>query len=405
MTARLLAGTGTGPPSPARHLEIHGPARERPDLIEAVGEAGLRGRGGASFPTAVKLAAAARRRGRRSVLVNAGEGEPMSAKDAVLLELAPHLVLDGALAAAGAIGARDVVIAVRANAPHALDAISAACAERATRVRVRVVEVPVAYLAGQELALLRYADGGPLLPRTTPPLPVERGLRGGPTLVQNAETLAHVALIDRHGPAWFRAAGTPEHPGTALVTVGGAVERPGVMEIACGTPWTDVLAAAGGPAEPIEALLVGGYHGTWIPEHDLAALRLDGANLAAGVLVALGESACPARELAGVVSWLAGQIAGQCGPCAHGMPAVAQLLERVVEGSAPAGAGEQLLRWASDLRGRGACHLPDGAMRFMTSGLRVFAPELADHARNGPCRACRRAPTLIAPPTATAAAA
>jgi NADH:ubiquinone oxidoreductase subunit F (NADH-binding) len=405
MTPRLLAGAGTGPPSLPRHLEIHGPPRERPDLIEAVREAGLRGRGGASFPTAVKLAGAARGRGRRSVLVNGAEGEPMSAKDALLLELAPHLVLDGALAAADAIGARDVVIAVRANAPHALAAVRRACAERPARARVRVIAVPVAYLAGQELALLRFADGGSLLPRTAPPLPVERGLRGGPTLVQNAETLAHVALIDRHGPAWFRAAGTPEHPGTALVTVGGAVRRPGVVEVACGTSWADVLAAAGGPTEPTQALLVGGYHGAWIPERDLAALRLDGANLAAGVVVALGASACPARELAGVVRWLAGQVAGQCGPCAHGMPAVAGLLERLVAGTAQTGAGEQLLRWSADLRGRGACHLPDGAMRFMTSGLRVFAPELADHARHGPCDACRCRPALAVPPTATAAAA
>jgi NADH:ubiquinone oxidoreductase subunit F (NADH-binding) len=405
MSARLLAGVHDGPLSLAQHLAVHGRPRDRADLIDAVREAGLRGRGGASFPTAVKLAAAARGRGRRSVLVNGAEGEPMSAKDALLLELAPHLVLDGALAAAAAIGARDVVIAVRANAPHALAAVRRACAERRPRARVRVIEAPVAYLAGQELALLRFADGGPLLPRTAPPLPVERGLRGGATLVQNAETLAHLALIDRHGPAWFRAVGTPEHPGTALVTVGGAVHRPGVVEIACGTPWSQVLAAAGGATEDTQALLVGGYHGRWVPEHELAALRLDGANLAAGVVVALGASACPARELARVVRWLAGQIAGQCGPCANGLPAVAGLLDRLVGGTAPAGAGEQLVRWAGDLEGRGACHLPDGAMRFMTSGLRVFAPDVADHARHGPCDACHRPPVLAVPIPATAVAA
>jgi NADH:ubiquinone oxidoreductase subunit F (NADH-binding) len=410
--ARLLAGTSSEPLALAEHLDVHGPPRERPDLVEAVRDSGLRGRGGASFPAAVKLAGAARRRGPRSVLVNGAEGEPMSAKDALLMELAPHLVLDGALAAASAIGARDVVIAVRAGAPAAIAAMRRACAERTTRCRVRVIEAPAAYLAGQEVALLRFADGGPLLPRATPPLPVERGLRGRPTLVQNAETLAHIALIDRHGADWFRHAGVPDHPGTALLTVAGAVRRPGVIEIECGTPWPHVLAAAGGATEPLQALLVGGYHGAWIAEQDLAALRLDdvslaqhGATLAAGVIVALGASACPAREIAGAMHWLAGQIAGQCGPCIHGMPAVADLVGRVVAGTAPPGWHEQLTRWCSDLEGRGACHLPDGAMRFLASGLHAFGAEFADHAGHGPCDDCHRPRTLLVPPALKTAAA
>ena len=405
--ARLLAGTESGPLSLDGHLAVHGPARDRAGLLETVERSGLRGRGGASFPTAVKMHGAARHRGPRTVLVNGAEGEPLSAKDRVLMELAPHLVLDGALASARAIDARHVVVAVRGDATAAIDALHRAVGERGLRGRVRVIPVPVAYLAGQEMALINHLEGGRLLPRTVPPLPVERGLSNRATLVQNPETLAHVALIDRHGPEWFRQVGTEAHPGTALLTVAGAVRDPGVLEIACGDPLATALAAAGGTTEALHGVLVGGFHGTWIPGPDVNAVRLDdaslapyGAGLAAGVTVALGESACPAREIAAVMAWLAGQIAGQCGPCANGMPAIARLLEEVVSGTSPPGAREQLERWSGDLVGRGACHLPDGAVRFLASGLRVFGEDLAGHARRGPCPACRRPLTLMPVPTA-----
>jgi len=182
---RLLAGVhGDRPLSLNEHVAIHGelpPAG--PELFEALVDAGLRGRGGASFPTGVKLRSVAGRRGSKAVLVNGAEGEPMSAKDRVLLRTAPHLVLDGAIAAATAIGARPVVVAVPQDAQRALEALRAAVAERRDARRVEIVPVPVAYLAGEETALIRHLDGGALKPATTPPLPFERGLRRRPTLV------------------------------------------------------------------------------------------------------------------------------------------------------------------------------------------------------------------------------
>jgi NADH:ubiquinone oxidoreductase subunit F (NADH-binding) len=212
--------------------------------------------------------------------------------------------------------------------------------------------------------------------------------------VQNPETLAHVALIARHGPAWFREAGTPHDPGTALVTVSGAVARPGVLEIAHGDTLTAVLARVGGVTERRRAVLVGGFHGTWlaadVAEHlalDARSLAHHDATLAAGVVFVLGESSCPVGEVASIVGWLAGQSAGQCGPCANGLPAVASELARIADGR---GRTELVLRWAGQLGGRGACHLPDGVVRLVRSALDAFAPEFADHERHGPCALCDR---------------
>jgi NADH:ubiquinone oxidoreductase subunit F (NADH-binding) len=403
---RLLAGVrGDAPLSLAGHEAVHGPApAPGPGLIEAAQLAGLRGRGGAGFPTAVKLRGVASQRGPRSVLVNGAEGEPLSGKDRVLMRLAPHLVLDGAMAAAAAVGAREVVVAVRADGAGAVESLRRALAERAGDPASTIVTVPVAYLAGEESALIRHLDGGPLKPVVVPPLPFERGLRRRPTLVQNPETLAHLALIARHGPEWFRGLGTPAHSGTALVTVAGEVARPGVQEVACGTPLDAVIAAAGGATQALRAVLIGGYHGTWIPARAIGAVTLDdeglsayGATLAAGVVVALGESACPVQELAQTMWWLAEQSARQCGPCSHGLPALAAMLAAIASGTAPPDAGDRLVLWGKQVTGRGACRLPDGAVRFLASGLRVFAAELDEHARRGPCRACPK-PTVLAAP-------
>jgi NADH:ubiquinone oxidoreductase subunit F (NADH-binding) len=401
---RLLAGLRRDLPlSLPEHEQIHGAGGSHARrLLEAVELAGLRGRGGASFPTAVKMSDVARRRGPRSLLVNAAEGEPMSSKDRALLRLAPHLVLDGALAAADAVGARTIVIAIPEDAAAARSALQGAIAERSIRRRFSVAPVPPTHLAGEESALINYLNGGPLKPTLVPPRPSERGIRRRPTLVQNPETLAHIALIDRHGPEWFRQLGPATHPGSALVTLSGAVRNHGVHEIACGLRLGSLLReAGGGMLEPLRGVLVGGYHGAWIPADQIDSVTLDdvslsthGGNLGAGVIVALGQSACPVQELARAIDWLASESAGQCGPCSNGLPALANLLSAMAAGRAPEDARRRLARWSTDLVGRGACKLPDGAVRFLQSGVRVFATELAEHEQGGPCRSCARPPTL-----------
>jgi NADH:ubiquinone oxidoreductase subunit F (NADH-binding) len=414
--ARLLAGIRSDRPlSFDEHLAVHGPlaALEGPAIIEAAGRAGILGRGGAGFPMERKLRAVAERGGRKVVVANGVEAEPMSAKDRVLLASAPHLVLDGVAAAAMAVGAREAIVCVPATAPVVRTAVEDAVRERRDwgRLRLRVAPVPPRYVAGEETALIHHLDGGPLKPTFTPPRPFERGVGRRPTLVQNVETLAHLALVARHGPRWFRQTGRQTSPGTMLVTLGGAVHTPGVIEVPGGTTLADALMFGGGPSEEIDSVVVGGYFGAWLPAPSSLGLALDerelghhGAAVGAGVIVAMPSSSCGVAELARVVSWLAGQSARQCGPCANGLPAIAGALNRIAVGRAERGSRAQLLRWAGMVRNRGACRHPDGVVRLLTSALRTLDEDLRDHELNGPCDACAR-PPLLATPTPEALAA
>ncbi|MGZ6641417.1 MAG: NADH-ubiquinone oxidoreductase-F iron-sulfur binding region domain-containing protein [Solirubrobacteraceae bacterium] len=402
---RMLAGTsGYGPASLAEHRAVHGPVQAPPDLIRACERAGLRGRGGALFPTAVKLRAVAAGRGRKFVVVNGAEGEPMSLKDRVLLERAPHLVLDGAVAAADAVGAEAIVVAVPHARVHARAAVAGAIAEREDGTRMSVAGVPDAFLSGEETALIQALEGRAPRPTLTPPRPAQRGLKGRPTLVQNAETLAQLALIARHGWAWFRGLGPESHPGSTLISLGGCVHGAGVHEIALGMELGELLDASGGYTEPVRAVLIGGYHGTWVDAADAATLRLEdddmaaaGLRMGAGVVVALPQSACPVAEVSAVMTWLAGETAGQCGPCVHGLEAIAGQLAALREGRAGVDTLRRLHRWGAQVTGRGACHHPDGSARFLFSALEVFEPDLELHRRFGACEGCDRAGILETP--------
>lgn len=380
-------------------------------LIDAVAAAGLRGRGGAAFPTATKLRAVAKRRGRHALVVNAAESEPLSAKDTRLLELAPHLVIDGALLAAEAVRAGEVVLAVKQTAWEAQAAVHAALAERRDARRVRLRALTPAYLAGEESALIRGLNGGPVKPTVVPPGPYERGLRSRPTLVANAETLAHLALIARHGAEWFRELGTADHAGSALVTIGGAVERPGVYETPLGIPIAAIVAGADDRDAALRAVLIGGYSGSWIDgarlttTFDNAALRAHGAAVGAGIVTALPVDACPVAEVARVVRWMTAQNAGQCGPCVHGLDAIADAVWSLAAGTAARNASTRLDRWCDQVDGRGACHHPDGVVRFLRSALSVFAAEFDDHRQHGPCRRCPWPSVLAVPDSRTPVAA
>jgi len=395
---RLLAGLQPNGAAMtlADHERIHGPLpRPSPEeLIEVVERSGLRGRGGADFPTARKLQSVAQRRRGAVLIVNGSETEPASAKDRLLLSRLPHLVLDGAVLAASAIGAREVFVKVGQSASGTVRALEGAVGVRADgKLKVQVVTGPEGYVAGEERAVVHYFNGGAPLPTFAPPLPFERGYRGRPTLVQNPETLAQIALVARYGDRWYRELGTDTDPGSALVTISGAVAAPGVYELAFGTPMIDLLAAAGGSTEPLRALLVGGYFGTWVDSESAFRLRLAredlrsvGCSLGSGVLIALGQSSCGLHESARVIGYLADQSAGQCGPCVFGLRAIADAVGALAAGVGGEREGERVLRWAAEIRGRGACHHPDGAARFVESALSVFAPEIEAH-RHSRCTA------------------
>lgn len=399
LVPRLLAGIRRDRPlSLAEHLAQHGAlqaprAASLSDLVEA---SGLQGRGGAAFPVAQKLAAVRAQPGRPVVVVNATEGEPLSGKDKVLLRHVPHLVLDGGVALAVEVGTNDVVIAVSRTAQAEKNVLDAAIAERRARrvdrrVDVRIATVPEGFVAGEETALVHYLNGGPPVPTMVPPRPFEHGVDGRPTLVQNVETVAHLALIAHYGAAWFRRLGTGEEPGTALFTVSGAVRRPGVHEAELGIPLRELVELSGGVTEAPQAFLVGGYFGTWFTAADARTLTLDdaclgarGGGLGARAIAVLPEDACGLAETARVARFLADESAGQCGPCVHGLAAIAATLERATE----LGGGDErdrLRRSCTQVPGRGACRHPDGAVRFVASAMAAFAEEFEAHCAHRRC--------------------
>jgi NADH:ubiquinone oxidoreductase subunit F (NADH-binding) len=270
-------------------------------------------------------------------------------------------------------------------------------------VAVRLVELPARYVASEESALVNFLNTGEARPTDTPPRPYERGVRGRPTLVDNVETLANVALIARYGPDWFRALGSAAAPGTMLATVGGAVGTPGVRELPLGTTVSAALGASGGVAEPVGAVLVGGFGGNWVAMPAAAELPLTpedlaaaGGSLGVGMLLALPARACGLAETARIVRYLAGESAMQCGPCMFGLPSIARDLEMLTFGGRPE-VLDRLRRRLGVVRGRGACAHPDGAVRLAASALTVFAADVHAHAEGRPCAGIRVASGIRVP--------
>ncbi len=368
------------------HRSLHGPVPDlsEADLIAACSTVGLNGRGGAGFPFARKLSSLGS--GRRVVVVNATESEPASLKDRVLLERFPHLVLDGAEVVARAVGARDLWIAVHSDVQSAHLARVLAERDQPRRIRVRVQVVEGGFVSGEARAVIRALDGGPVLPPGRRELPTERGVGGRPTLLSNVETFAQVAVLASRGPAEFARVGTRHEPGTTLLTVAGAVSRPGVFEVPIGTSVDAVLSAAG--AGHVAALAIGGYHGAWLPPRpDLAlshrSLTGAGGTLGAGVVLVLDERTCALGELTRVAAWLAAESAGQCGPCRFGLPALVRDLTGIARGQVQS--THDARRHAGLVLRRGACAHPDGASRFVTTGLTCLQDEVQRHRHHGGC--------------------
>jgi NADH:ubiquinone oxidoreductase subunit F (NADH-binding) len=341
---------------------------------------------------------AARRAGPRPVLlVNAMEGEPASGKDHYLLTYAPHLVLDGAELVAMAVGASTVVVCVPAERRALIAGVQQALGQRRSlpyeRPNCQVKALPGRYISGEESALVSAVAGKAGVPQFRPDKSL--GLRVGrqAALVHNAETLAHVALIGRHGAHWFRQVGAPEAPGTSLVTISGAVSHQGILEVETGMPLDEIISAAR-PVPDVQAVLVGGYGGTWVAAHNLSVpfspqgLKAVGAAMGAGVLLVLATGSCGLLETETIARYLAGESAGQCGPCLFGLPAIAEDLALLVRGRCQPKDLERLRARCGLVAGRGACRHPDGAVRLVNSALAVFQADVNYHMRYGPCPGC-----------------
>jgi NADH:ubiquinone oxidoreductase subunit F (NADH-binding) len=382
--ARLLAGVAHGRPVDlARHRAVHGELRVHDqDALAALTErVRLLGRGGAAFPVAVKLRAMPT--GRKShVMVNGSESEPASQKDRTLLRLVPHLVLDGALVVAAALRTTQVTVVVHDQAAAA--AVRAAARQRRDASRVRVVVTEGGFVSGEVRAAMRAVDGRPPVPPGRRVLPHEHGLGGAPTFASNVETFAQLALVASLGADRFAEVGSPEEPGTMLLTLVGDVPHPGVVEVPSGLSLSALLPGQETDPRPV---LVGGYHGSWVRDVGglvltRPALRAAGAPLNAGVIARLSRDTCPLAEVAAVGSWLAAQSAGQCGPCFFGLPAVAHDLGALLRGL---DARADLARRVGQLPGRGACAHPDGAAMFVRTALAALADEVEVHRGHGGC--------------------
>ncbi|RFA12967.1 hypothetical protein B7R21_08960 [Subtercola boreus] len=393
----FVAGTHAGY---RQHAATFGPlplARIGTPFITTLEASGLTGRGGAGFPAWRKLAAteAARAaspwRGSAVVIANGAEGEPRSLKDETLLQNAPHLVIDGLLVMAAVVSASKVYLYTTAGS---LPFVRAALDERADARHILLREAPETFISGEASAVANAIENGVALPTDRIVRLSESGVKKRPTLVQNVETLAHVALIARFGARWFGGVGSDRDPGTRLVTVSGDVQNEQVLEVAGDTSVREILAACGTVPADVSAVLVSGYHGAWVPAEQLD-LRLSDAGLSglgaqpgAGILFVLGSKRCGIVATAEIVEYLASQSAGQCGPCMFGLPAIADLFVQVARGRASRRAVTELQRLTKSVVGRGSCHHPDGTSRLVLSALSVFSADLQRH-QSGQCIAGR----------------
>ncbi|WP_258067031.1 NADH-ubiquinone oxidoreductase-F iron-sulfur binding region domain-containing protein [Arthrobacter sp. GMC3] len=354
-------------------------------FISVLEASGLTGRGGAAFSSWRKLAATDQGQGgsvlaaKPVVIANGAEGEPLSFKDKTLLTHAPHLVIDGLLIASRAVSASLLYLY---TTPAAASAVEDALAERHDARKIKVVQAPETFIAGEASAVVNSIANGIALPLDSRRRLSESGVKSRPTLVLNVETLAHVALIARHGSGWFRTAGSDRDPGTRLVSVSGYVAEQ-VLQVEGDARLADILASAGVELSQVEAVLVGGYHGRWVRPLDYRLSPTGPENHVvhpgAGVLHVLAASECGLESTARILASLAGASARQCGPCMFGLPAMAGVLNAIAYGDRDPGLVGELERLGKLVTGRGACHHPDGTARMVGSALDTFSEDVRAH--------------------------
>ena len=353
------------------------------DILDLLDAAGLTGRGGAAFSTAVKVRAAGEEGA--AVIVNACDGEIGAAKDGYVVE--HHL--------AELVRGAELVTPARARSVRYAAHRGSAAATTLQRAGLDVIEAPARYVSSEETSLISLAGGGLARPMTKR-MPFVRGGRDSagrtvrPTVVINAETVWRVAQIAAHGPAWFRSFGTAAEPGPRLVTLTGAVQHPGVLDTEAGVPLAGLLDAAG--ADPAARhLVIGGLGGVVAPLADArevtwstADLARFGGSVGPGVIQVLDPQQCPVEVVGAYLALAASETAGQCGPCMFGVPALSAAWgDLVVDGPSPARLDVVRAR-AGLLPDRGACRFPDGVARFTASALGALEPHLDAH-RTGRC--------------------
>jgi NADH-quinone oxidoreductase subunit F len=395
----------------------HGPDA----VVEALTQAGLRGRGGGGFPTGRKWAGVRAQAGTdRYVVVNGAEGEPGTFKDRAILRTNPFQVVEGLIIAAYAVGATEVIVGLKASFAREREALAAAVGEMQAagicrECTVTMVEGPDEYLFGEEKALLEVIEGRPPMPRILPPhehglfatapqlgwtaTDVEPGHRPGgrpesnPTLVNNVETLANVPVILARGPEWYRGLGTAESPGNLVCTVVGDVRTPAVAEIEMGTPLRTALdGIGGGPAagRAVKAVFSGVANAvvtaadldTPVSYEGLAAV---GSGLGAGGFIVYDDTACMVEVARQFSRFLYIESCGQCLACKRGTGEITARLERIEAGTGSTADIAEIGAWLAQVTDGNRCYLPVEEQAVVASLLRRFPEEFDEHLVGGGC--------------------
>ncbi|QAA76862.1 MAG: NADH-ubiquinone oxidoreductase chain F [Candidatus Bipolaricaulis sibiricus] len=380
-------------------------------VLDLVKRSGLRGRGGAGFPTGIKWSAVRTAADpERYVVCNADEGEPGTFKDRLILEGDPHKLLEGMALAGYAVGAHVGIVYIRGEYGLSIARTQRAIAQAEAlgilgdRVfdtdfafRIEVRPGAGAYVCGEETALLESLEGKRGWPRMKPPYPVTHGLWGKPTVVNNVETLANVPDIVRHGPAWYRALGTATCPGTKVYTILGNVRYSGLVEVEMGTPLRALIYELGGgllPGRSLKGVLVGGAAGAFLPTSELD-VRLDfdslaerAAALGSGAVLVLDESACVVDMLSSVLRFFRHESCGQCAPCRSGTDVLVRLVSALQCGQADDRTLNQMVSIVDAMRAASLCPLGQSVALPVRTAVAGFRDEFAAHLGGPPCARC-----------------
>jgi NADH-quinone oxidoreductase subunit F len=381
--------------------------RSAEDILTEVSAAGLRGRGGAWFPVERKWLAAREMPGPRVLVANGAEDEPGSRKDRHLMANLPHLVLDGALATAIAIGADTIHLYVNGHAVPALAAMRVALADALAAglfagIEVSVAEAPATYVAGEDSAAVEFLETGNAQPRKKPPFPTEAGVRGRPTVVGNVETLAHVALIVRDGAEEFRRQGPPECPGTMLITLPAECRRPGVYEIPVGSFLDEVLEGCGGGFldGPARGVQVGGPASGWLSGENLhvamdpAEVAVAGSTLGCGAVRVLPAGHCSVDAVVSATEFFSREQCGKCPPCRMATQFIHTVSKALSVGKAAVAQLDTAPVLLAQVRPNTACSLPTFALPPLSTARQVFPDDFAKHLAGEDCGLIHREQSL-----------
>jgi NADH-quinone oxidoreductase subunit F len=363
------------------------------DVLNIAEKSGLRGRGGAGFPTGRKWSFLPKDKNVRYLVCNCDEAEPGTFKDHMLLEEVPHLVLEGMLIGAYAIASHHAFIYIRGEFARGYEIFSAALEQARNAgyvgrdifgtgfdLEVTVHRGAGAYICGEETAMLNSLEGKRGEPRLKPPFPAVEGLYSKPTIVNNVETLAYLVPILERGAEWFAAVGTERSKGYKIVSVSGHVQKPGNYEIALGTPVREIIELAGGlrPGRTLMAVQPGGGSSACIFEehldwpYDYESMAKAGSMLGSGAFVVFDDTTDFVNCAYNLVRFFAHESCGQCTPCREGGSWMERVLERLVHHRGVSGDYEMLLRVAGSITGLNLCPLGDSIEPFLKSVMMRF---------------------------------